>query len=489
MSVARNHILPPPPPTPIERLLSPFGRFMATETAGGIVLIACTLAALFLANSPWAAAYHHFWETELAFQLGPWRLAYPLHHWLNDGLMAVFFFLVGLEIKREVLVGELASAQRAALPIAGALGGMLVPAAIFAALNLGGPGERGWGIPMATDIAFALGVLSLLGRRTPVALKVFLAALAIADDIGAVLVIAVFYTEALDLRALAAGLALLAALGMVNKLGGRRAWFYLVPGLLVWLAFLQSGVHATVAGVLLAMTIPARTRIDSGEFLERGRRLLDEFDRAGDADRNEGDDVLTNHGQQAAILELEETAEAAQAPLQWIENGLQPWVAFGIIPLFALANAGVELHGGMLAELGSPVTLGVLLGLLVGKPVGITLFAWLATKFRLAALPGDVSWRALHGVAWLGGIGFTMSLFVTNLAFTDERLITSAKIGIFAASIGAALVGWLLIRRLPPRMRATDREGAGTAVSEGPGAAEEAAAATAGSLPSQTGTA
>jgi Na+:H+ antiporter, NhaA family len=384
---------------------------------------------------------------------GAWRLAYPLHYWINDGLMVVFFFLVGLEIKREVLVGELASPRKAALPIAGALGGMLVPAAIYTAFNGGGLGERGWGIPMATDIAFALGVRALLGKHTPVALKVFLAALAIADDMGAVLVIAVFYTDELNLWALALGGVGLLLMSLANRLGVRRPTAYVMLGILVWLAFLKSGVHATVAGVLAAMTIPARTRIDTGEFLNRGRRILDEFDRAGD----EGPGILTNHGQQAAMLELERATEAAQSPLLRIEHALQPWVAFAIIPVFALANAGVELHGGMLAELGSPVTLGVLLGLLIGKPVGITLFAWLATRLNVAALPENTSWKALHAVAWLGGIGFTMSLFVTNLAFPgDETLVNSAKLGIFSASILAALMGWFLIRRLRPPAGGTE---------------------------------
>jgi len=445
-SPATTSILPPPPPSPIERLLSPFGRFMRTESAGGLVLIASTLAALVAANSGWAAGYHALWETVLSFRVGAYTLEYPLHEWINDGLMAVFFFMVGLEIKREVLVGELASARRAALPIAGALGGMVVPALIFTALNLGGAGIRGWGIPMATDIAFALGVLALIGNRAPAPLKVFLAALAIADDIGAVLVIAVFYTAAINLELLLLGLGLIVALGVFNRLGARRPYIYIVLGLAVWLCFLRSGVHATVAGVLVAMTIPARTRIDTGEFSERGRAILDAFDAAGP----DAENILTNRGQQAAIIELEDTAEAAQAPLQWIERGLQPWVSFVVIPLFAFANAGVELRGELARAFTSPVTLGVLLGLLLGKPVGITLFAWAATKLRVAALPGGCGWRALHGVSWLGGIGFTMSLFVTGLAFRDETLVTEAKVGIFTASVCAALVGWLLLRREVP---------------------------------------
>ena len=447
MSAPVSTILPPPPPSPIERLLSPLGRFMRTGSSGGVVLIVATVAALVAANSPWAHGYHALWQTPLAFRLGPYALQASLHEWINDGLMAVFFFLVGLEIKREVLVGELASARRAAFPIAGALGGMVVPALIFAALNLGGAGARGWGIPMATDIAFALGVLALIGDRVPAPLKVFLAALAIADDIGAVLVIALFYTAVLDLKALLLGLVLIVALAAFNRLGARRPYIYIALGLAVWLCFLRSGVHATVAGVLVAMTIPARTRIDTGEFSDRGRRILDAFDAAGP----EGENILTNRGQQAAIVELEDTAEAAQAPLQWIEHGLQPWVSFVIIPLFALANAGVELGGEVAHAFGSRVTLGVLLGLLVGKPLGITLFAWLATRLRVAALPDGCGWRQLLGVAVLGGIGFTMSLFVTGLAFRDEGLVTEAKVGIFAASLGAALIGWVLLRRGQPR--------------------------------------
>ncbi len=275
------NILPPPPPTPIERLLSPFGRFARTESAGGLVLIAATIVALIAANTGFAGAYHHLWETPLSLRIGSFALDYSLHHWINDGLMAVFFFVVGLEIKREVLVGELASMRRAALPIAGAVGGMLVPALIFVAFNLGGPGAAGWGIPMATDIAFAMGVLALVGNRAPAPLKIFLAALAIADDIGAVLVIAVFYTASINVQALLLGLGLIVALGVLNKLGARRAWIYVVLGLIIWVCFLKSGVHATVAGVLVAMTIPARTRIDTREFSDRGRRILDAFDAAG----------------------------------------------------------------------------------------------------------------------------------------------------------------------------------------------------------------
>ncbi|HEU4881416.1 MAG TPA: Na+/H+ antiporter NhaA [Longimicrobium sp.] len=440
-------VIPPPPLTPFQRILSPFARFLRTESAGGIVLIAATLVAIVWANSPWSGSYHHLWETVVTIGAGRYALSYPLHYWINDGLMAVFFFLVGLEIKREFLVGELASVRRAALPIAAALGGMIVPAILYALLNVGGPGEPGWGTPMATDIAFALGVLALLGPRIPLSLKVFLAALAIVDDLGAVLVIAVFYTDQIAWGALGVGMAVLAALIVAGRLQARTPIVYVVLGVILWLAFLKSGVHATVAGVLLAMTIPARTRIDTQEFLDRGRRILDYFDEAG----KEGSDVLTNRDQQAAIQEMENACEAAQAPLQRIEHELHAPVAFVIIPLFALANAGVHLGGNLGEALTNRVALGIILGLVIGKPIGITLFAWLAVKSNLAALPAGTTWRAIRGVSLLGGIGFTMSLFIAGLAFPGApQLNEDAKIGIFAASLVAAITGLLVLRRLRP---------------------------------------
>ena len=427
---------------PFRRILLPFQRFARTESAGGVVLIACTILALAWANSPWAESYHHFWETPLSVGVGPYQLSYSLHHWINDGLMAVFFFLVGLEIKREMLIGQLSSPKRAALPIAAAIGGMIVPALIYAALNAGEAGGRGWGIPMATDIAFALGVLALLGPRAPLALKVFLAALAIVDDIGAVMVIALFYTEGVSWVALGMAGVFLAVMMLLNRLDVRYAGMYAILGVGLWVAFLQSGIHATIAGVLAAMAIPARTRIDTDEFLTCGRELMDEFDAAG----VEGKDVLTNHDQQAVIQAIENACEEAQAPLQRIEHDLQLWVAFGIIPLFALANAGVHLPADFAGAFTHPVTLGVLLGLVIGKPVGITLFSWMAVRLGVATLPAGVSWRAVVGVSCLGGIGFTMSLFIAALAFTDGALVTEAKIGILAASLLAGVMGWALIR-------------------------------------------
>jgi NhaA family Na+:H+ antiporter len=429
-------------PPLIERALRPFQDFAHRESSSGLLLLACTIIALAWANSPWGDAYTHLWEIPITVGVADYAIRESLHHWINDGLMAVFFFLVGLEIKREMLVGELASLRRAALPLAAALGGMLVPALLYVAVNGSGPGSRGWGIPMATDIAFALGVLALLGPRIPLSLKIFLTALAIVDDIGAVLVIAVFYTADLSVTALLWGGLLYLLLLVCNWAGVRHPAPYGLLGMGLWLAFLQSGVHATVAGVLLAFTIPARTRIDANEFLTRSRRALNRFAAAGVAGAN----VLTSKTHQESLLALEGAAEAAQAPLQKLEEKLHGTVAFGIMPLFALANAGVPLSGGMQA-LGSPIGLGIILGLVVGKPLGITLFAWLATRAGVAERPADASWRMLHGAGWLGGIGFTMSLFIAGLAFESAVVLTQAKLGILAASLLAGAVGWLLLRR------------------------------------------
>jgi NhaA family Na+:H+ antiporter len=308
-----------------------------------------------------------------------------------------------------------------------------------------GAGLAGWGIPMATDIAFALGVLALLGRRVPTSLKIFLTALAIVDDLGAVLVIALFYTAQVSWAALAAAAGFLLALVAANRLQVRHPAVYALLGLGLWLAFFESGVHATIAGVLLALTIPARTRVDTAAFLHRGRAVLDDFERAGE----EGAGMLTNEGQQAAVGELEDLSEGVQTPLQRLEHALHPWVAFGIVPLFALANAGVALTDPGRAVT-SPVTLGVAAGLVLGKQVGVTLGAWLVIRGGLAALPDDVRWRHLYGAAWLAGIGFTMSLFVGSLAFGEGALLDAAKLGILAASLVAGLAGWALLRFAPP---------------------------------------
>ena len=417
---------------------------MHTESSGGIVLLLAALVALVWANSPIWESYHDVWGTYLSIGVGDWSFKLSAHHFINDALMAVFFFLVGLEIKREMLVGELASAKAAALPIAGAAGGAVVPALIYFAINPTGVEASGWGIPMATDIAFALGVLALMGPRIPLGLKVFLAALAIVDDLIAVLVIALFYTAEVSTGALLFGAVVLIALVAMNRLGVRHPGAYALVGFLLWAAFLVSGVHATIAGVLLALTIPARTRIDAAEFSTSSKEIIVAFDRAG----VDGESVLTNEGQHAAIQALEDRCENAQAPLQRLEHGLHVWVAFLIIPLFALANAGVHLAGDLGAALTHPVTLGVILGLVLGKPIGILSASWLAVKSGAAVLPAGVTWPAILGVSFLAGIGFTMSLFVATLAFGEgSPLLDSAKIGILTASAVAALLGWILLAR------------------------------------------
>ena len=437
----------------IERVLAPFQRFVQTESASGLVLLACTVLALAWANSRWAGSYEQLWETELTVRLGPLTGHSTLHHLINDGLMAVFFFLVGLEIKREMLAGELASIRQAALPIAAAAGGMIVPAVLYALVNGGTPGEPGWGVPMATDIAFALGVLALLGDRVPVGVRVFLAALAIVDDIGAVLVIAVFYSGGIAWSALAlAGALVLLAVG-ANIAGVRHPWAYAAIGLVLWGAVLSSGIHATIAGVLLAMTIPARTRIDEESFLSRARNALSRFEAAHEP----GASPLQDPEHQAAVQRLERLAEQLQPPLLRLERGLHGAVAFGIMPLFALANAGVPLGlTSVDAAGGMSVALGIALGLILGKPVGITLFAWVAVRLGAASLPHGITWRSIGGAGLLGGIGFTMALFIASLAFASAPgLLVAAKLGILGASLVAGLGGWLVLRRGSSHRRLT----------------------------------
>lgn len=434
------------PPQPVDRLLAPFREFSAREASGGVLLMGAALIALAWANSPFADSYAALWATTVTVGAGEFALSKSIHLWINDGLMAIFFLVVGLEIKREILVGELASARRAVLPIASAIGGALLPAMLFLIIAGSDPeASRGWGVPMATDIAFALGVLALLGSRVPVGLRIFLTALAIADDLLAVLVIAIFYTSDLTLPALGAAAVILGALVAANRLGVRRPIVYALLGIALWVAVFQSGIHATVAGVMLAMTIPARTRIDPADFLERARGFIADFGRDVGEDPDEG-----HH---AALWELEDLTESAQAPMLRMEHALHPWVAFVIVPLFALANAGVPIAGDLVATATEPVVLGILIGLVIGKQVGITIAAWLVVRAGLAALPDGVTWRHIYGAAWLGGIGFTMSLFVADLAFGDAPALALAKIGILAASVIAGVGGYIILRSVSPRTR------------------------------------
>lgn len=405
-------------------------------------MLIVTVVALAWANSPLADTYAALWQTELTIRLGTFSLAKDLLFWINEGLMAVFFLVIGLEIKREVLVGELSSVRRAALPIAAALGGATVPAGIYAALNAGTAGSAGWGVPMATDIAFSLGILALLGARVPLALKVFLTALAIVDDLIAVVVIALFYAEEIRWVNLAIGAGFMAALVAANLAKVRRPLLYALLGICLWLAFLHSGIHATVAGVLLAMTIPSRSRIDTEEFLNQSRDILNHFERAGEERR----ESIHNEERKASLMTLETATERVETPLQRMEHALHPWVVFAIVPLFALANAGVSLGGDLSARLIDPVSLGVVAGLLLGKQLGITLFAWLAVKSGLAEVPSGIAWRQIYGVGWLAGIGFTMSLFIADLAFRDDPLLDVAKLGILTASLIAGIVGLIILR-------------------------------------------
>ena len=430
----------------------PFQRFFQAESAGGALLLLCAIVAMAVANSPWSDAYHRFWNLELALQAGSHDLRLTLHAWINDGLMAVFFLLVGLEIKRELLAGELSSPRQAALPIAGALGGMIVPATIFAALTVGTPAVRGWGIPMATDIAFALGTLALAAPHLPTGAKVFLTALAIVDDMGAVLIIALFYTAHVEWQALGSAAAVYAVLIALNRAAIRQLTPYVVLGAVLWLFVHESGIHATVAGVLLAFTVPARSRIDAAEFSARARTLIDEFDRTETGDLL----VLTSKGQQEALFALERTSEAVTEPLLRLEHALHGFAAFIVMPLFALANAGVSLSG----PFGDPgLSLAAGLGLALGKPAGIMLAVWLAIAGGVAALPHRVTWAMLHACAWLGAIGFTMSLFIATLAFDAAASLDAAKIGVMAGSLCAGIVAVVLLRRAGSRVEAASEPG------------------------------
>ena len=436
MSVAREQ-------PPVERIVRPFQDFANKQSSGGILLIIATAVALVWANSPWAESYVALWHTKLSVGVGDFSISKDLTHWINDGLMAVFFFVVGLEIKREVLVGELSSARSAALPVAAALGGATVPALIYLAINAGTEGSAGWGIPMATDIAFALGVLALLGERAPVALKVFVTALAIVDDIVAVLVIALFYTSEISWGALGAGAVFLAALVVANLLGVDRTLVYAVLGVGLWLCFLLSGIHATIAGVLLALTVPAVSFMNPGAFLDRSRYVLDRFEKAGE----KGENVLANDERQAALHALNHAAYKLEPPLHELEHALQP---LGRVRHHAALRPGQRRraarrgHRGVLSPVRS--TLGIVLGLVVGKQLGITLFAWLAVRSGVSELPEGIGFRHVYGAGWLAGIGFTMSLFISDLAFSEDSLVETAKVGILCASLIAGVVGWTILR-------------------------------------------
>jgi NhaA family Na+:H+ antiporter len=426
---------------PMSLIVRPFQEFINTEASGGIILLICTVFALAWANSPFSESYFHLWHTKISFYINGTGLDYSLHHWINDGLMAIFFFVVGLEIKREFLVGELSSFKKASLPVAAALGGMLFPAGIYLLFNAGGKGSSGWGIPMATDIAFVIGIMAILGSKVPPALKVFVTALAIADDIGAVLVIAFFYTSEISFISLAVAGGIIIILIAANLLGVKNLLFYTLIGIGLWLAFLTSGVHATISGVILAFTIPAVSRINTKEFLERNNKLLQDFNNAGE----DGYDVLTNEVRQTYVNEIAKNSERILTPLQRFEHGLTSWVSFLIMPIFALANAGVSLGEGIIESLLDSISIGVIAGLFIGKQIGIFLFSWLSIRLRLSTIPDGVDMKNLYGAGILAGIGFTMSLFITNLAFMSNELIDIAKVGILLASTISGIAGYIIL--------------------------------------------
>ncbi len=431
----------------IEKITEPIQRFVKQEKSGGIVLGISVLAALYLANSPWSDEYFHFLENKIGIVFNDVSfLKYSLHHWINDGLMAIFFFVIGLELKREIVAGELSNPRKALLPIGAALGGMLIPAIIYFSLNPTGEASNGWGIPMATDIAFALGVLHFLGKRIPLSLKVFLTALAIVDDLGAVLVIAFFYTSEISIQSLLVGLGFVLVMFIGNKMGIRNILFYAIIGIVgVWIAFLLSGVHATIAAVLAAFVIPANVGIKENIFIERIRNSINKF-----KDILPNDKVTLTDEQIHQLEIIKKDTNCAIPPLQRLEHAMHPIVTFIVLPIFALANAGVSVNVDVQELFSTNVALGVSLGLLAGKVIGIVGITWLLVKLRIAPFPEGMNLRNLFGISFLASIGFTMSLFISSLAFTDEIIITQAKIGIFTASIIGGIVGFFILRTNKP---------------------------------------
>ncbi len=432
-----------------DKILTPFEEFIHQQTTSGLLLMGMAVLALILANGPVAESYAHIMHAPLSLTAGSWSLQMSLHHFINDGLMALFFFIVGLELKREILVGELANLRNAVLPIGAAIGGMLVPALIYFAINPEGDASRGWGIPMATDIAFAIGALALLASRVPKALITFLVALAIVDDLGAVIVIAIFYTDTIAFGPLAMAAALFGVLLMLNMGGIRKTTPYVIVAGLLWYALLLSGVHATLAGVLGALSVPAIPKYKPELFSEHVKELMERFD----ASHQPGTSIMTNDKLRAVVQTLENGVHSVEAPLQRLEHTWHMPVAFIVIPIFALANAGIPVEVSALGEtMSHPVLLGVMLGLVLGKFIGITGVSWILLKLGVASLPKDTRFTQIAGVSLLAGIGFTMSIFVAELGFAGQpEYLLMAKTGVLAASLLSGIAGfiWLYMASKP----------------------------------------
>lgn len=416
----------------IDRLTRPLARFVHVQAASGVVLFLASVAAIIIANSPWGAAVHHFWETPFEVTLGAFTFHSTVLHLINDGLMAIFFFVIGLEVKREIVSGELREIRKAVLPVVAAIGGMIAPACIYLAVVGTGEAHRGWGIPMATDIAFVVGCLAILGDRVPNSLRVMLLSLAIADDIGAILVIAIGYTESISWSWLVVGLL---GIGLTSRLavwGVRSFGVYTMIGAIIWFAFHESGIHATIAGVILGLMTPAYPLVDrglAGRILDKAKLVIS------------GDDWEQSKRRAERVRTLERVARESISPLEYLESVLHPWVSFLIMPLFALANAGVALNGD---AMGSQISIAVILGLVVGKPLGIVVLSLLAVALGFARLPERTSMRMFVGGGFLAGIGFTMALFIADLALTGDSL-NSAKAGILLGSVAAAVIGSVLL--------------------------------------------
>ena len=424
-----------------DQLLTPLEEFIHRQTTSGILLMLCAIAALFIANGPWNEAYHHLLQMPFTIGMPGFQLSKSLHHWINDGLMALFFFVIGLELKREILVGELADPKQALLPIIAAIGGMLVPVAIYVSINPQGDTLDGWGVPMATDIAFALGTLALLGNRIPKNLLTFLVALAIVDDLGAVMVIAVFYTETINLMALATAGAMLLVLISLNLGGIRRPLPYILLGIVLWIAMLQSGVHATLAGIFLAFTIPMRPKYDANRFLSHINEMVGQIKQAYQREEN----IVKNDELRSRVRALEEGVHLVQAPAQILERKMHLPSAYLIIPIFSLANAGIPIDWSSFTTVVShPVSMGVAAGLVIGKLIGIAGFSWVAVKLGITTLPPGLNFKHVVGVGLMGGIGFTMSIFIAELGFAhDAQHLLMAKTGILLASVLAGVSGFL----------------------------------------------